>query len=70
MVDKKVKSRYNKTYYYKHRESLLRNLQSHITCKCGCTITKGNLSCHRKTKKHQKLLTKLSQCQTPISQTH
>lgn len=27
-----------------------------VTCYCGCSITRGNLSAHKKTKKHQRLL--------------
>ena len=66
MVDKKTKSRYNKTYYYKNRAKVLKLLTSHVICTCGTTITKGNLYCHKKTKKHQRLSQKLNQSQAPV----
>lgn len=63
MVDKQKKSKYNKTYYRKHREDVLKYSKQKVKCECGAMITRANLNHHRKTIKHRKLLT---QNQRPI----
>jgi len=45
-----------KEYREKNRESFRKKANEKITCECGSTINRGNLSTHRKTKKHIKLL--------------
>ena len=47
----------NKAYYEKNKDKILEKNSQQITCECGCIITKGNLTAHRKTQKHL-LLTK------------
>lgn len=67
MINKSTKARYNKTYYYKHRKALLMYLCTKVKCKCGSTISKGNIYGHLKTEKHKKYLRTIEQSETPIS---
>ena len=46
-----------KAYYEKNKDNILEKNSQQITCECGCILTKGNLTEHRKTQKHL-LLTK------------
>ena len=46
-----------KAYYEKNKDKILEKHSQQITCECGCIITKGNLTEHRKSQKHL-LLTK------------
>ena len=45
---------YNKMYYIKNREKALDYAKEKLYCECcDCTISRGKLSCHEKTKKHK-----------------
>jgi hypothetical protein len=69
--NKEIKIEYFKEYYEKNAEKIKDKVKNYrennrkiisekqkekITCKCGCEITKSNLSTHLKTKKHIKFL--------------
>jgi len=41
-----------KNYYHSNRENILEKMKVKITCECGSTINKGELTRHKKTKKH------------------
>ena len=43
---------YKKEWYNTNKDKI----NSKITCDCGCVIVRGNLSAHKKTKKHLKLI--------------
>lgn len=50
-----------KDYYLNNKErfkatKIKNNVTMKITCECGCVVTKGNISTHRKSKKHQELM--------------
>jgi len=58
-----TKAEYDKKYYVDHREQIKQYHDDHreelhkpIKCDCGCVITKGHLSRHKKTKKHKSLM--------------
>jgi hypothetical protein len=52
---KKIKE-YQNEFRENNREILNEKRREKITCKCGCEITKSNLSTHLKTQKHIKFL--------------
>ena len=56
MVDKQTKSKYNKRYYNKHKEFVLKYLKEKVKCECGAIIARVNLNPHKKTNKHHKSL--------------
>ncbi len=41
-----------KEYYKQHKDKILEKLSQQITCECGCIITQGRLTRHRKSQKH------------------
>lgn len=44
-----------KQYYYANpefREKHLARLREHVTCECGCIVSRSNFSKHKKNKKH------------------
>ena len=41
-----------------------------ITCECGCTLQKGTISRHRKTKKHMQMLEQLPRRKRKRTQIH
>ncbi len=45
-----------KAYYYKNKDMILEQMNEKIICECGCFTTKGNISRHRKSNKHTKLI--------------
>ena len=45
-------------YYENNKEHLNGIKAEKVTCECGCTVTKGQLSRHKKTNKHLELMTK------------
>ena len=49
---------YNQKYYAKTKEGTLAKLKEKVVCECGCILTQGRLNKHRKTKKHEKEMTK------------
>ena len=51
---------YNQINYDKIREKKKQYSQQIVVCECGCKISQGNLSHHRKTKKHQVRMVTLS----------
>ena len=57
-------SRYLQEYWQKHKEELKQSRQDYrklkITCECGCVIARGDISTHRKTKKHIELMNEIS----------
>lgn len=62
---------YNKLYYIDNKEEVLKKQKiwyennkekvkekqsQKIICECGCKISRGGISSHRETKKHEKLM--------------
>lgn len=47
----------DRIYYENNRDKLLEQKSQVVNCECGIEITKGSLSRHQKSKKHQKLMT-------------
>ena len=47
---------YNKEYYEENKNKILEQNKVKILCECGCEITQGYLSAHKKTKNHIKLM--------------
>ena len=45
-----------KQHYTVNKEKLLEHMKQKITCECGCIVSRTNLSPHKKTKKHMKLM--------------
>ena len=47
-------------YVYKfnknNRDTINKKKMTKVECQCGCHITKSNISTHRKSKKHQRLI--------------
>ena len=54
---------YNLNYYTENKEKIAEKhkekLKEKITCECGCEVSKINLSTHKKTKKHIKLMSSI-----------
>ena len=46
----------NKQYNQEHEEEIKKYKTNKITCECGCIVSFGNLSVHKKTQKHIKNL--------------
>jgi len=55
----KTKAEYNKTYYNKHRETILDCTKE--ICECGSKVASYHKSRHLKTKKHVNYLEKINQ---------
>ena len=50
---RKTREEYNKKYYDSHYESIRNRLIQKVKCPvCNCEMYLGNLSTHKKTKKH------------------
>jgi hypothetical protein len=47
---------YNKDYYMKQREKILAKAKTKVMCECGCEVQLFNMNCHKKTKKHLRLV--------------
>ena len=45
--------------YQMNKEKILAKAREKITCECGCVISRGNKSVHKKTKKHKELMNNL-----------
>ena len=43
-------------FLYRHKKSSIENRSKKIQCECGCMIAKAHISCHKKTKKHSRLM--------------
>ena len=50
---------YKKDNYEKNREQLLKYRTEYITCDCGCEVQKRELTRHKKSQKHLKLMEQL-----------
>ena len=51
-----VRNEYRKTYREKNRAEISTWATTKIKCECGCTVSKTNLSAHRKTDRHKKAM--------------
>ncbi len=51
---------YSKQYYEQNKEKIEEKYKINVVCDCGCTIQKGCLSKHLKSKKHAKILNSIS----------
>jgi hypothetical protein len=47
---------YNKDYYAKQREKILEKARTKVICECGCEVQLFNMNCHKKTRKHLRLV--------------
>jgi len=45
-------AKYTKKHYTNNKDKIRENKTKKVTCECGCIVSKGNLSIHKKTKKH------------------
>ncbi len=54
-----VKHYYSK-WYKKNREKQLAYLSEKVTCDCGASVGRGNMSNHCKTKKHKLLMSEVN----------
>tara|TARA_R110002073_G_C9286500_1_gene565644 strand:+ start:293 stop:841 length:549 start_codon:yes stop_codon:yes gene_type:complete len=54
--NKEILKQKKQVYVNKNKEELNRKRAVKIICECGCEIRKGDLSRHRKSKKHQSLI--------------
>jgi len=50
-----------RNYYYKNRETQLEKKRAKITCECGSVVASDKIARHRRTAKHARLMTSLSQ---------
>jgi hypothetical protein len=50
---------YQKQYYERKRDELLRIKKEKITCECGKVVSTGHMTCHKKTNIHLKRMKKL-----------
>jgi len=49
-----------KQYYADNKDKILEHMTQKITCECGCIVSRCNLSPHKKSKKHLKLMEKIN----------
>ena len=49
-------NKHSNNYYHRHKDKINEKALQKITCECGCIIARRNLSIHRKSQKHLKLL--------------
>jgi hypothetical protein len=62
LINHEKYAEYQKIYYEKRKEDILREKKQKIVCECGKEVTMGHLSCHKKTTLHfKKLLEKQKQ---------
>jgi hypothetical protein len=54
-------SEQKKQWYEQHKDKISEKALQKVTCECGCVVTKGNLTRHRKSKNHINLMEKLNQ---------
>ena len=54
--NKEHKKEYNKNYYQDNKEHRKEYKKEKLICECGCEITRGSLSIHKKSSKHINLL--------------
>ena len=59
LINHEKVSEYQKNYYERRKEELLRAKKEKVTCECGKVVTIGHLSCHKKTNIHLKKLAKM-----------
>ena len=56
-IDNREQISINKRLYYeKNRENIVKNKNEKITCECGSVSMKQNLTRHKRSKKHKRLL--------------
>lgn len=53
LKNKKDHNKKSKEWYEKNKKELLEKRNTKMTCECGATISKNNISTHKKTKKHE-----------------
>ena len=53
-ANKEILSEKLKEHYQKNKDRINEKNKEKITCECGCELTKGNLTRHRKSKQHLK----------------
>jgi len=58
--NKEQQSQTNKDNYRKNRETRREKANEKIKCECGCLISRQNISTHKRSKKHIKLLNLLN----------
>ena len=42
----------NKKWYEENKEAKLAKMKERVICECGCEVRRGDISSHKKTKKH------------------
>ena len=56
---KEQRNEYGRQYYRTHKEKIKEKMSVKVQCECGSSVSKRNISTHRKTKKHQTYLESL-----------
>ena len=59
-LNKEILTQQAKDNYYKNKEKILSRIKEKVLCDCGCEIAKGNLSDHKRTKKHIDLMNNIN----------
>ena len=49
----------DKQYQQENRDKILEKKKQKVKCECGCEVNRGDIRKHKKTKKHQDLMTKI-----------
>ena len=60
IVNREQISQHMSRYNIIHREQILAQKSERAQCECGCIVTRGGLSQHRKTQKHKEAITEAS----------
>ncbi len=47
---------YQKTYYERHKDTILSKMREKVKCECGRIVSRGTLSKHKKSKLHERKL--------------
>ena len=55
-VNKEAISKNKKVYGENNKDKIKTRVREKITCECGCVVCRGDISTHRKTKKHINLM--------------
>ena len=58
---KEESAKYHKEYGVKHKEEIKAQKSIKVTCECGCSVQKGEMARHKRTKKHIRLMSQLQQ---------
>ena len=52
---------YNRLHHERNKEAIHQRKAVKVPCECGCAISSANLQRHKRTPKHNKLISELSE---------